>query len=119
MLKNSLITQNVIGRITHGLIGLDLYIEERKDNVYLKDFITLTEDEVKAALSSTSTKTGLIPRAEVPLSEEETSLITTIKKAQAMVKKIDHVDAKELEPIIQDLCSKINIVYRNLTRSRP
>ena len=51
MLKvNSLLTQNVIGRITHGLIGLDLYIEEKKDNVYLNDFLTLTEDEVKAVL---------------------------------------------------------------------
>lgn len=120
MLKvNSLLTQNVIGRITHGLIGLDLYIEEKKDNVYLNDFLTLTEDEVKAVLLSTSAKMGLIPRAEVTLSEEEKSLIDTIKKAQAVVKKIDHADAKELEPIIQDLGSKMNIIYHNLTHSKP
>lgn len=120
MLKaNFLSTQNVIARITHGLIGLDLYIEERKDNNYIKDFLTLREDEVKAALLSTSANMGLIPKAEVTLSEEETSLINTIKRAQEIVKKIDHTDAKELEPIIQDLGSKMNILYRHLTHSRP
>jgi hypothetical protein len=119
MLKvNSLLTQNVIGRITHGLIGLDLYIEERKENTYLKDFQTLTEEQVKAALLSTSVKMGLMPRGEVTLSEEQKSFIDSVKKAQAAVNEIDHKDAKELEPIIEDLGSRMNIIYRNLTHSR-
>ena len=119
MLKvNSLLTQNVIGRITHGLMGLDLYIEERKENTYLKDFQTLTEEQVKAALLSTSVKMGLMPRGEVTLSEEQKSFIDSVKKAQAAVNEIDHKDAKELEPIIEDLGSRMNIIYRNLTHSR-
>jgi len=115
---NSLMAYNVIGRITHGLIGLDLFLNEGKTNNYLKDFLTLKEEEMKVALLSTShaRAVGLVPIANIPLSEEQTSLIQTILKTQEKVRKIGEIEhPEELEPLIGDLGSKLDVMYRQLT----
>jgi len=112
---NSLLTHNVIGRITHGLIGLELFMNERKYNNYLKDFLTLSEEEIRAALLSSSAKMGLVQVANMPLSEEQTGLIQTVISVQETVKNADKIDPqKDIEPLISELGSKLDVVYRNL-----
>ena len=116
---NSLLTHNVIGRITHGLIGLELFLKEKKSNNYLKDFLTLKEEEIKASLLSASAKMGLILVSDITLSEEQNIFVQTVLRAQEAVKKIDvcaRIDHyEELESLILDLGSKLDVIYRHLT----
>ena len=109
-----LLVQNVIGRITHGLIGFDLFTQGKKNNNYLRDFLTLKEDELKLALASASAKMGLIP-ATIKVSPEEAGVITAVMGAQQIARKIDKVSSEEIERIITDLEQKLNLFYRSAT----
>lgn len=110
--SSSLLVQNVIGRITHGLIGLDLYLQEKKKNNYLNDFLTVTENEVKEALLLSTSKLELIPAARNELLNKQIELINIIKETQNMVKNLDKIDPdKDVVPLIQRLGSKLNIIY--------
>lgn len=108
-----LLVQNVIGRITHGLIGFDLFLQGKKNNNYLGDFLTLREDELKLALASASAKMGLIP-AGIKVSPEEVSAITAVMNAQRVARKIDKVSSGEIERIITDLERKLDLFYRSV-----
>ena len=110
---NSFLVQNIVGRITHGLIGLDIYMNEKESNDYLKDFLTLKGEEIKAALVSTSSKTKLIPTAKVELSEEEEALIRCVAKTQELVLNLDKVNSeKEIENSIKELGAKLDVIYK-------
>lgn len=110
---NSLLIQNIIGRITHGLVGLDIFLNEKSDNNYLKDFLTLTKDEIKEALISTSSKTKLIPTAKVELSDEEEALIQCVTKTQRLILNLKRVDSdKEIENSINELGAKLDVIYK-------
>lgn len=110
---NSLLVQNIVGRITHGLIGLDIYLNERKSNDYLKDFLTLNKEEIKTALVSTASKTKLIPTAKFQLSEEEESLILCVLKTQQLISNLDKdVSEKEIEDSINELGTNLDVIYK-------
>jgi hypothetical protein len=104
--------ENIIGRITHGLIGMDIFITEKKENEYLKDFLTLDENEIKDAFLSTSAQKRLIPVGEVRLSNDEVRFLDCIKRAQRLVARIgtNNVD-NEVEDCIIELGSKMDIIY--------
>ena len=110
---NSLFVQNIIGRITHGLVGLDIYLNEKKSNNYLEDFLTLTDVEIKTALVSASSKTTLIPTAKVELSDEEEALIRCVTKTQQLIQNLEEVNSeKEIENSINQLGAKLDVIYK-------
>ena len=112
---NSLFAQNVIGRITHGLVGFDLFLEEGKDNDYLKDFLTLSDKDLENALLSAPLQVRCISATSISLQPEHRDLIETVKQAQIVAKKIREVDPKrDIEPMIQKLGSKLDIIYRSV-----
>lgn len=107
--------QNIIGRITHGLIGMDIFLSEKTNNAYLKDFLTLKEDEIKQAFLSSSAQKRLIPPYETKLSDEENSFLNCVKKAQELVVRIDKVKSdKEIEVCLNDLGTKMDVIYATL-----
>ena len=104
--------QNIIGRITHGLIGLDIYLNEKKSNSYLEDFLTLKEGEIKTALVSTFSKTRLVPTAKVELSDEEEALLRCVAKTQQLILNLERVNSeKEIENSINELGAKLDVIY--------
>lgn len=109
---NSLLVQNIFWRITHGLVGLDIYLSEKKDNNYLKDFLTLTEEEMTGALLATSTGTRLIPPNNLKLSEEIESLVQCVKNTQNLILNLGKTGSeKEIEQSIRDLDERLGIIY--------
>lgn len=109
---NSLPLQNIIGRITHGLVGLDIFLNEKKTNDYLDDFLTLKEEEIKAALVSASSKTKLVPPAEVELSNEENAVIECVIQTQKLILNLDKVNSeKHIESSIDELGTKLDVIY--------
>lgn len=110
--KNKLSVQNIIGRVTHGLVGMDIFLNEKKSNDYLKDFLTLREDEIKEAFLSRSVPKKLIPSHEAELSKEESAFLSCLRKAQEIVAKIDRVESdREIEDCINELGSRMDIIY--------
>jgi hypothetical protein len=110
---NLLLVQNIVGRITHGLVGLDIYLNEKKSNNYLEDFLTLKEGEIKTALVSTSSKARLIPTAKVELSDEEEALIRCVTKVQKLILNLEKVGSeKEIENSINELGAKLDVIYK-------
>lgn len=104
--------QNIIGRITHGLIGMDIFLNEKKGNEYLQDFLTLKEDDIKEAFLSISAQKKLIPSHEAKLSDEENVFLDCVRKAQGLVAGIDRVKShKEIEDCINELGSKMDVIY--------
>lgn len=106
-----LIVQNVVGRITHGLVGFDLFMQGKRNNHYLRDFLTLSDDELKLALASASVKVGLLP-ARREVSSEETNIIAVVKKAQEIARKINQTPSDEIERTMTDLEDKLSFIYR-------
>jgi len=110
---NSLPLQNIIGRITHGLVGLDIFLNEKKTNNYLDDFLTLEEEEIKVALISASAKTKLVPPTEVQLSEEQNAAIECVIRTQKLISNLDKVNSeKEIEASIDELGAKLDVIYQ-------
>jgi hypothetical protein len=104
--------QNIIGRITHGLIGMDIFLSKKVSNAYLKDFLTLKEDEIRQVFLSSSAQKRLIPPHEVKLSAEESSFLDCVKNAQKLVTRIDQVKSdREIEACLNDLGSKMDVIY--------
>jgi hypothetical protein len=109
---------NIIGRVTHGLIGLDLFLNEKKNNDYLRDFLTLHEDEMKAAFLSSSYENELIPSSEPKLSNEAREFIECVKKTQKLVERINEVKSqREIEDSINSLGHKMDIIYAAIPES--
>jgi peptide subunit release factor 1 (eRF1) len=110
--KSKLSVQNIIGRITHGLVGMDIFLNEKTRNEYLADFLTLKEDEIKEIFLWTSAQRRLIPSCELKLSDEENGFLECIRRAQEVVQKIDQIESdKEIENCINELGSKMDIIY--------
>lgn len=104
--------QNIIGRVTHGLVGMDVFLDERGSTDYLKDFLTLNEDEIKTAFLSASSTKRLIPRDEAELSEKENAFIACVRKTRELIARIDKIDStKEIEDCINELGSKMDVIY--------
>jgi len=113
--RNKLSIQNIIGRITHGLIGMDIYLNEKKSNDYLKDFLTLEENELTEAFLSTNSQKRLIPLHEATLSNEENAFLECVKKAQKIVAGLGKVESdKEIEDCINELGAKMDIIYATI-----
>lgn len=110
--RKRLSIQNIIGRVTHGLVGMDIFLNERRGNDYLKDFLTLKEDEIKATFLSSSSKKRLIPSDEAKLTDEENAFIVCIVKTRELIARIDRIEStKEIEDCINELGSKMDIIY--------
>ena len=104
--------QNIIGRVTHGLVGMDVFLNERGSTGYLEDFLTLNEDEIKTAFLSASITKRLIPPDEAKLSEKESAFIVCVRKTRELIARIDKIDStKEIEDCINELGSKMDVIY--------
>jgi hypothetical protein len=113
--RSKLSVQNIIGRITHGLVGMDIYLNEKKSNDYLRDFLTLEENEITEVFLSMIAQNRLIPSHEAKLSDEETAFLESVKKAQKIVRGIDKVESdKEIEDCINELGAKMDIIYATI-----
>jgi hypothetical protein len=93
--------QNLIARITHGVIGLDLSLREK--NKYLGDFLSLEEKEIRDALEGYNNNTIVEP------------ILSSIKSVQEKIKKgIDRsmtlILINELEIILRLLYSLSGVV---------
>lgn len=109
-MTNGLLMQNVIGRLTHGLIGLDLYEQEKVRNQYLDDFLTLETKEVESALAAKTTK-GLVP-AECQVTLEDFGLVTkNIEKAKQTVKNLEKQTPEDIKATINGLKKTVLLLY--------
>jgi len=111
MEEKKLSIQNIIGRVTHGLVGMDVFLNEGRSNDYLKDFLTLNEDEIKTVFLSSGSKKRLIPREEAELSDEENAFIGAIRKTRELIVGIDRADPTKIEDCINELGGKIDTLY--------
>lgn len=109
-LSNIILGQNVIGRITHGLIGLDIFTREKKENRYLQDFLSLEAREINAALTSASAG-RLVPNARRVSFEESTDLLQKILQAQEVVRHISKADQTEIDLAVQNLKKATRLFY--------
>lgn len=107
--------QNIIGRVTHGLIGMDIYLNEKAVNAYLQDFLTLTEEEIKETFLAMTVQKKLVPSNATRLSNDESAFVECVKKAQGIVSKIERLESDdEIENCIKELGSKLDIIYATL-----
>jgi len=109
-LSNTVLAQNVMGRITHGLIGLDLFLQEKKDNEYLHDFLSLTASEMNDALTTASVR-KLVPNTHKISPGESADLTTQVLQTQVIIRKIDKADPKELELAVKNLKKAMRLFY--------
>lgn len=106
---------NVIGRVTHGLIGLDIYVNQKRNTEYLKDFLTLDEQEMRAAFLSITSENELIPHREGKLPEKAEEFIKCVKETQKLVQKIGKIDStKEIKQSLDSLEKKMDIIYASV-----
>jgi len=113
-LGNALLLQNVISRITHGLIGLDIYQQEKKSNKYLEDFLSLDIKEIEDALTSISFR-RLVPNTQQISLDEFNSLIQRILKAKDVIENLEERNPEEIKNIVKDL-KKTMLVFCSLYR---
>lgn len=99
---NALLLQNVISRITHGLIGLDIYQQEKKTNEYLDDFLSLDIKEINDALTSISPR-RLVPDTQQISLDEFNALTQRILKAKKVIKNLEKEKSEAVETTIKDL----------------
>lgn len=109
-MSNIILGQNVIGRLTHGLVGLDIFMQEKKKNPYLHDFLSLEAREINEALTSASPR-RLVPNAYKVSFEESTDLLKKILKAQEVVRYIEKADQKDIDFAVQNLKKATRLFY--------
>jgi len=110
VMSNIVVGQNVIGRITHGLIGLDIFSREKEENQYLKDFLSLTAEEINEALTAASSG-RLVPNGHSVSLQEASEIIRRILEAQEVVKRISKADEKEVEVTMKNLKKTTRMLY--------
>jgi hypothetical protein len=115
ILGNALLLQNVISRITHGLIGLDIYQQEKKPNEYLDDFLSLDIKEIDEALTSISLR-RLVPNTRQISLEEFGSLTQRVLKAKEVIKNLEKRKPEEIEATAKDL-KKTMLIFCSVYRS--
>jgi hypothetical protein len=102
--------QNVIGRLTHGLVGLDIFMQEKKENPYLQDFLSLEAREINEALTSASAG-RLVPNGYKVSFEESIDLLKKILQAQEVVRCIKRADKKDIDSAVQNLKKATRLFY--------
>jgi len=109
-LGNVILVQNVISRIAHGLIGLDLFTQKKEGNDYLRDFLTLSPMELQEAFT-VSPGTKLVPNSGRNSLEEWTMFINKIQGAQEVIKSIENADEHEIKRVAGDLQEAVGFFY--------
>lgn len=102
--------QNVIGRITHGLIGLDIFMQEKKENRYLQDFLSLKAQEINEALMSASVG-RLVPNSHGVSLEESANLLKKILEAQKVAGHIGEASSEEITSAAESLKRATRLFY--------
>lgn len=109
-MSNTVLAQNVIGRITHGLIGLDLFIQEKRDNEYLHDFLSLTAQELGLALTTASVR-RLVPNSHRISFDESAELTTQVLQTQVTVRGIANANQEEIDLAVENLKKAMRLFY--------
>jgi hypothetical protein len=104
-----ILVQNIIGRITHGMIGLDLYFRKKENSQYLKDFLSLNEDDLKCALSLTSSSKHFAPPEDGKDGVDD--LAKAVRNAQGLAKNIEQANPRSIEKAVRELSVRINVLY--------
>lgn len=110
------LVQNVIARITHGMVGFDLCLQGKGNNQYLSDFLSLKEDELKSAVGSASANTGFAPLSQEIAVKQGIEIISTVQRAQQLAKKIENTEPETISRTIAELEQKLNILYCGVIR---
>ena len=114
-----LFLQNIVGRITHGLIGFDLVSQGKDGSKYLADFLSLEESEIDAAFNFASVNLGFIPANAKYSSEEKQQLKKVIRRARAIAEKGSEMGSQEAKQIISELYEKMDFLYQGLSAEKP
>lgn len=109
-LGNVILVQNVVSRIAHGLMGLDLFTQKKERNDYLRDFLTLKPMELEQAFTP-SPGTKLVPNSGRASLEEWAIFIGKIQGAQKVIENIEKADEREIEGVVNDLQDAIRFFY--------
>jgi hypothetical protein len=109
-MANTLLVQNIIGRLTHGLVGLDLYEQEGSRNQYLEDFLSLEMNEVQYALAANTPK-GLVPSERQVSLEDFGLVIDHIEKAKQTVKNLEKQKPQDIKTTIRNLKKTVMLLY--------
>ncbi len=107
---NVILVQNVVNRIAHGLMGLDLFMQRRERNDYLRDFLTLKSMELEQAFTP-SPGTKLAPNSGRNALEEWVTFIGKIQGAQRVIESIENADEHEIERVASDLQDAVRFFY--------
>jgi hypothetical protein len=106
------IVQNVIARITHGMIGLDLQSQGKK-NKFVDDILSLRDEEIMTALKSASVSTSFskfAPLDEAIVDKQGIEIIASVNKAKQMIAGcVD--DKNKIAFMIEELEEKLAILY--------
>jgi len=111
---NIILVQNVVSRIAHGLIGLDLFSQRGEETNYLKDFLTLKATDLEQALASAPGATKLVPNSKRTTFEEWAAIVERVLKAQRIIKDIRNVDRSEIEHVAKDMQEVMQFFYSQL-----
>lgn len=107
------IVQNVIARITHGMIGLDLQAQGKPNNKFVCDLLSLENEEITAALKSTSMSTNIskfAPLEDEIIDKHGSEIIASVDKAKRMIKDKE-TDNEKIACMIDELDEKLAVLY--------
>lgn len=107
--------QNVISRIAHGLIGLDLFTQRGEENNYLRDFLTLKASELHKAFAA-APGAKLVPNSSRPSLEEWNTFIKKILNAQEFVKAVETAGEEDIRRVAKDLQDSMTFFYGHIRR---
>lgn len=105
--------QNVLGKITHGLIGFDLHVQGEEGSKYLNDFLALKDDELDAVFKIATANMHFLPGRDEDTSKEKVELEEAIRRARDIAQHIDAVETDDIICIIHDLCGKMGFLYES------
>ena len=88
--------QNLIARITHGVVGLDLHYRG-DESKYLEDFLSLSEKEIRASLEEYNQYTIVEP------------VLSSIKSVQEKINK--GIDKSMILILINELEVVLGLLY--------
>jgi hypothetical protein len=107
------LVQNVIARITHGMIGLDLQAQGKIDNKFVADLLSLENEEIVAALKSTSMSTNFskfAPLEDEIIDKQGSEIIASVNKAKRMIEDKE-TNQEKLAGMVEELEEKLAVLY--------
>jgi hypothetical protein len=107
------LVQNVIARITHGMIGLDFQAQGKNNNKFVCDLLSLQNEEIIAALKSTSTNTNFskfAPIEEEIICTQGNEIVASVEKAKKMIAEKE-TDNEKIAAMIEELEEKLAVLY--------